>query len=210
MCRRSSRRKSPDFDDTDVLRLFAAVDLPDEFRFRLAGLKRDFPGIRWTLSENMHLTLRFIGEVGRQEADAARNALRATRVAPFSLCLHGLGVFERRHQTVLWAGLGFSAPLVKLKRQVDTLLADAIGLAPERGRYAPHVTLSRMRTGVVADLHERIAGYGFAGESFAVESFTLFHSVLSPAGAAYFPLELYPLGSAVCLRSSARPRSRQC
>ena len=177
----------------DALRLFVAVDLLDALRVRLAGLKRDFPGIRWVLPENMHLTLRFIGEAGGEEADAARNALRTVRVVPFSLCLHGLGLFERRHQSILWAGLEHSAPLSALKQQVDAVLTMAIGLEAEHGRFSPHVTLSRMRTGVSAALRERIAGYAFTSKSFTVESFTLFRSVLSPTGAAHFPVERYPL-----------------
>jgi len=177
----------------DTLRLFAAVDLPDELLFRLVELKKEFPGIRWTLPENMHLTLRFIGETGRQEADKARNALREARVAPFSLCLHGLGLFERSHQSILWAGLETSAPLLELKRQVDAVLAEAIGLEAEYGGFSPHITLSRMRTGISGVLRAQAADYRFASENFTVTSFTLFQSVLSPAGASHFPLERYRL-----------------
>ena len=179
--------------DADTLRLFAAVELPDALRSRLVELKKDFPGIRWTVPENMHLTLRFIGELGRQEADKARSALREVRVAPFSLCMQGLGLFERRNRNVLWAGLRTFAPLLDLKRQVDEALAGGIGLKAEHGRFSPHITLSRIRTGVSAVLREQAACHVFASESFAVESFTLFRSVLSPEGASHFPLERYPL-----------------
>ena len=187
-----SGRKNPR-RGADTVRLFAAVELPDALRFQLVGLKKDFPGIRWVVPENMHLTLRFIGEVGLQKADTARNALHKVRVAPFFLCIRGLGLFERRHQTVLWAGLQPSAPLRDLKRQVDEALAEGIGLAAEHGLFSPHITLSRIRTGVAAALRAQVAGYSFASESFAVASFTLFRSVLSSAGASHIPLERYPL-----------------
>lgn len=177
----------------DTVRLFAAVELPDVLRSQLAGLQKDFPGIRWTAPENMHLTLRFIGEVGRKEADRARAVLRKVRVAPFVVCLRGLGLFKRRRQTVLWASLEHSAPLLDLKRQADAKLAEAIGLRTEQGSFAPHITLSRIRTGVSAVLREQAAGHAFAGERFAVESFTLFSSVLSSTGASHAPLERYLL-----------------
>ena len=177
----------------DTVRLFAAVELPDVIRSQLAGLQKDFPGIRWAASENMHLTLRFIGETGRKEADKARNALREVRVAPFFLCLRGLGLFERRRQVVLWGGLESSASLLELKRQADAALAEGIGLRTDQGHFSPHITLSRIRTGVSTVLREQAAGHSFASKSFAVESFTLFSSVLSPAGASHAALERYLL-----------------
>jgi 2'-5' RNA ligase len=175
--------------DTDTLRLFVAVDLPDAIRARLVEARKDFPGLRWTPPENMHLTLRFLGETGRQEA--VRNALRAAHVAPFSLRLSALGLFERRHHTILWAGLENSAPLSALKRQVDDLLAGALGLERERA-FSPHITLCRVRGGLPSGLREQAAGYCFADKSFAVQSFTLFRSVLLPAGASHMCLERYP------------------
>ena len=176
----------------DAVRLFTAVELPGALRSLLVGLKKDFPGIRWTVPENMHLTLRFIGEVGPREAEKVGKALRNVRVAPFFLCIRGLGLFERRRQAVLWAGLQHSAPLRDLKQQVDEALAEGIGLEAEHGRFSPHITLSRIRTGVSAALRAQAAGHGFASESFAVESFTLFRSVLSSTGASHAPLERYP------------------
>lgn len=149
--------------------------------------------MRWTVPENMHLTLRFMGELGRQEADKARSALRKIRIAPFSLCIQGLGLFERRHQCVLWAGLKASASLLELKRQVDEALAEDLGLKAEHGRFSAHITLSRIRTGVSAALCKQAVEHPFTSGSFAVESFTLFCSVLSSVGAAHSPLERYPL-----------------
>ena len=178
---------------TNTARLFAAVELPDALRSQLAELKKDFPGLRWMVPENMHITLRFIGEVDGQKSDKAQSALREVRLAPFSLHVQGLGLFEMRHQSVLWAGVQTSASLLELKRQVDGVLAWGIGLDVERGRFTPHITLSRIRTGVSAALREQIECCRYTGKSFVAESFTLFHSVLSFAGAAHSPLERYPL-----------------
>ena len=177
----------------DASRLFVAVELPDTLRFRLVELRKDFSGLRWAVPENMHLTLRFVGEVGRKDVEKARKALREVRVAPFFLCVQGLGLFERGRRHVLWAGLKTSAPLSELKRRVDGVLAESIGLGAEQGPFTPHITLSRIRTGLSPALREQAAGCDFASESFAVESFTLFRSVLSSAGASHFPLEQYPL-----------------
>ena len=72
-------------EQTEQLRLFTAVELPADTRAGLAALQRDFPGMRWVEPSRMHLTLRFIGEVGGDAAEAVRQALAGVRAAPFVL-----------------------------------------------------------------------------------------------------------------------------
>jgi 2'-5' RNA ligase len=92
----------------------------------------------------------------------------------------------------LWAGLKDSAPLLELKRRIDEVLAESIGLGAEYGLFSPHITLSRRRTDIPPALRDQIKDHSFTSETFAVESFTLFRSVLLPAGASHSPLEIYP------------------
>ena len=175
-------------------RLFVAIRPPEAVRARLFALMGGVRGARWQSDDQLHLTLRFIGEVDRHAAGDIQAALAGVRHPPFDLALSGVGAFDRRGQpAALWAGVAPHEPLKALHKKVDQALVRA-GLEPERRAYLPHITLARIaRGGGPADSFLVGAG-GLAGPSFGVAEFGLYESRLSPAGAAYELVEPYPLG----------------
>ena len=175
-----------------MIRLFVALDLPSELRTRLSYLAGGLPGARWTPPENYHVTLRFIGEVPGHLADEADMALAAVRTRGFALTLVGVGTFSkgsskanRGKATSLWAGVERSPELDHLQAKVETAL-QRTGFAPERRRFAPHVTLARTDAVDQAKLAEWVQAHNlFRADPVPVGHFTLFSSRLGKEASAY-------------------------
>jgi len=175
-------------------RLFAAIRPPDRIRDLLLGMMGGVSDARWQTDEQLHLTLRFIGEVDRHRAGDIHAALGTIHPPPFEIALKGLGTFDRRgHPETVWAGVAPHEPLKVLHNKIDQAIA-RVGIAPEQRAYLPHITLARLKrsSGPVRDLLEQSCG--FTSPPFRVESFALFESKLTPEGAAYSMVERYPLG----------------
>lgn len=173
-------------------RLFVAFRPPQHIIDQLLALMGGIRGARWQTEDQLHLTLRFIGEVGPHHADDIHAALRAVRHRRFEIALSGLGSFGRRGQTeVVWVGVGPQEPLKTLHKKVDQAIVRA-GLDPERRAYSPHITLARLKRGsspVAAFLKQP----GGRSTPFTVDSFALYESNLTPDGAVYTIIERYPL-----------------
>ena len=175
-------------------RLVVAVELPDSVRQLLAQRQKGLPGMRWASQNNLHLTLRFIGEVPLAQVAAIREALQDVRAEGFLLHINGLGFFDRRPQAVLWAGVEPAPGLLELKREVDDALEKHAGLNVSGGRFSPHITLGRMKQADRKALGAFTTGDGaILAAEFTVESFTLFSSVLNPNGAVHTAEERYSL-----------------
>jgi 2'-5' RNA ligase len=177
-----------------MLRLFVAIRLPAEIRRRLTGMMGGVSGARWQSDDQLHLTLRFIGEVHRHLAEDIDAALGAIHHPPFEVALSGLGTFERRGQPeVVWAGVAPQEPVKALHNKVDQALA-RVGVEPDRRAFHPHITLARLNrtAGPVDDLIAEKGG--LVSAPFNVEGFALYESRLTPEGAVYSVLERYPLG----------------
>ena len=174
-------------------RLFVAIRPPSDIRDLLLDLMEGVRGARWQDEEQLHLTLRFIGEVDRHQAQDLVAALGTVRHPRFQLALNGVGTFERRGQPVtLWAGVTPHDQLKALHKKVDQAIVRA-GLEPDRRAYSPHITLARLKrdTGSIGEL---MAGAGrISSDPFAVDAFCLYESELTPAGAVYTVVERYPL-----------------
>jgi 2'-5' RNA ligase len=175
-------------------RLFVAIRPPAPVRARLLDLMGGIAGARWRTEEQIHLTLRFIGEVDRHMASDVDAALGAVRHPPFALALSGLGGFDRRGEpATLWAGVTPHEPLRALHRKIDQALVRA-GLEPERRAYLPHITLARLARGA-GPIAPLIEGHGgLSGPEFEVGDFRLYESRLTPEGPLYSALALYSLG----------------
>ena len=176
------------------MRLFAAIVPPEPTRRALAGLAGGLPGARWTPEENFHLTLRFIGEVDGESAEAFAEALAGVSGERFLLSLTTLGAFGGARPRLVWAGPEDGAAVAALRGRVNAALARA-GLAPESRKFAPHVTLARMkaaRPNAVADWLQSRAG--FRAPDFAVEGFSLMSSRLGGAQPVYREEVRYPFG----------------
>ena len=174
-------------------RLFVAIRPPEDIRDLLIDAMDDSPEFRWQDEEQLHLTLRFIGEVDRPVADDLAVALGSVRAGRFSARINGVGRFEQRSSGALWAGVEPKEPLAGLAAKVERVCMQ-VGLDAERRAYHPHITLARWkgrRTREVQSFLERKRGLG--SEPWGIESFTLFESRLSRHGAHYEEVASYPL-----------------
>ena len=177
-----------------MLRLFVAIRPPAEIRRRLTDIMGGVSGARWQDDDQLHLTLRFIGEVDRHQAEDVHAALGAIHHPPFEAAVDGLGTFDRRGQAeIIWAGVGPQEPLKALHNKVDQALF-RVGVAPDRRAFHPHITLARLNrsSGPVEDLLARMSG--FSTDAFAVDAFALYESRLTPEGAVYSMIARYRLG----------------
>jgi len=177
-----------------MYRLFVSVELPDDVKATLARLVGDVPGARWLEPDELHLTVRFIGEVDGVLFDDVLAALEEVRVAPFTLALRGVGHFPPRGEPrILWAGLERSPELTALHNKVEGALVRA-GVEPEPRKFLPHVTLARLRATPVRAVGSFIALNGlYRSQPFAVTDFQLFSSNLSGKRAVHRQEAVYPL-----------------
>src|SRR3954463_7717438 len=176
-----------------MLRLFVAIRPPIAIRERLLAAMGGVASDRWQSDEQLHLTLRFIGEAGPHAARAADAALAAVHHPPFEIALAGIGAFDRRGEPVaLWAGVAPHAPLKILHNKIDQAIVRA-GLPPERRAFAPHIPLARLPRGAgpVKALLETSGG--LASPPFTVDEFSLLESGRPPDGPVYPRLERYSL-----------------
>jgi 2'-5' RNA ligase len=174
-------------------RLFVAIRPPEPIRDLLKDAMDDSADFRWQDEEQLHLTLRFVGEVDRPLADDLALALARIAANRFTLRIARTGRFEQRNGGALWAGVEPKAPVAALASKVERLSID-LGLEPERRAFHPHITLARWkgrRTREIADFLERTRG--LASDPFEVTEFILFESRLSRHGAHYEEAATYPL-----------------
>lgn len=177
-----------------MARLFVGIALPDPIVQHLSMLAGGVPGARWQRADQLHLTLRFIGEVdGRVAADAGE-ALATIKSGSFDLQLDGVGHFgERRRVRALWAGVAPNPALIALQAKIERALVDA-GLPPEGRKFKPHVTIARMGQtdhGRVAQFLSDHALFGTA--PWRVTAYHLYSSQLSPNGSLYRIEDSYDL-----------------
>lgn len=175
-------------------RLFVAIRPPAAIRARLLDLMEGVRGARWSDEDQLHLTLRFIGEVDRHRAADIAAALGAIHHPGFTLALAGLGSFDRAGRQVhLWAGVAPHAPLRALHGKIDQALLRA-GVEPDRRAYRPHITLARLNraSGPIDGL--LAAAGGVTSAPFRCDAFNLYESALTPTGAIYTLVERYRLG----------------
>lgn len=182
------------------MRLFLAVDLPQPVRAGLGRLQSRLRarcgGWRWVRPEGIHLTLRFLGEVGAATDAASREAWREA-VRPFSvfrLRLERVGWFPAGGRPrVLWVGvreLLHEGSLAALAGRLEQAARER-GFAPEERAFRPHLTLARAERGGRPDWpEEQEAGID---ETVEVDRVVLFRSELHPSGARYTALETFAL-----------------
>ena len=174
-------------------RLFVGIRPPAVIRAQLLALMGGVPGARWQKDDQLHCTLRFIGEADRHVAEDIAIALGTVRFPAFEVALEGVGQFDSRGRpNALWAGLRPHDALTQLHHKIDQALVRA-GQEPERRAYLPHVTLARMNAAAGPTDRFLESHAGLASAPFAVEHFLLFESTLGREGAIYEAVERYPL-----------------
>jgi RNA 2',3'-cyclic 3'-phosphodiesterase len=169
------------------MRAFVAVFPPPEVRREALAWVRRLPSydrVRWTRPENVHLTLKFLGDVRAETLDSIRAALGevCAEHAPFDAVLAELGAFpSARRAKILWIGVGAGSDRLRsLAADVDDALA-SLGFGREKRPYVPHLTLGRVRGRPLnLDLPSGVEGNGFR-----VRRVELTESTLAPKGATY-------------------------
>nr|WP_246623338.1 RNA 2',3'-cyclic phosphodiesterase [Sphingomonas colocasiae] len=174
--------------------MFVAIRPPATIRALLLGSMGGVPGARWQDDDQLHLTLRFIGEVDRHVAADVAAALGSVRHPPFELSLSEIGTFDRKGRIdTLWAGVRPHDDVEALHRKVDQAVVRA-GLPPEGRAFQPHITLARFTRGA-GDLSGFVSAHGgTSSQPFAVAHFGLYESTLGSEGARYELIERYALG----------------
>jgi 2'-5' RNA ligase len=181
----------------DKLRAFVALDIEPDVRARIAALVADLRpqlhNVRLVPIEQLHLTLRFFGDIPRASVAPLSEALeRAARACPEAdVELEGIGTFpERGHPRVLWLGLALPEPIFALQAACEAA-AQQIGLAPEPRPFRPHLTLGRWRSPA-----SRPALPPIVLGTTRLSRVVLYESRLGPRGATHAPLGSFALGSA--------------
>lgn len=177
-----------------MIRLFVGLSLPEDVTRRLALLGGGIPGARWMGEEQLHLTLRFIGEVDGPTFGDIRLALSAVQSPAFDLTLAGTGHFgDGRKLRALWAGVASAPDLAGLQERVESVLVRA-GVPAGRRKFTPHVTLARLRDAPVGRVTDFLAAHGlFSAGPFRIDEFHLLSSHPSSDGSVYDIEESYAL-----------------
>ena len=152
------------------------------------------PGARWIALDQLHLTVRFIGDVDGALFLDIKTALAETNISPFNIQMKGVGHFPPRGAPrVIWAGLEKSEPLLLLRKKIDAALLK-IGVTPEKRKFSPHITLARLKNTPPQKVANFLSGNSlFSQEPFQVDDFKLYSSTLTPKGAIHKVERIYSL-----------------
>ena len=177
------------------LRLFAALPVPEETGQDLKRFQKGVPGARWRPLENLHLTLRFFGDIPETRAEDLDAELASISVPPFTMRLRGADWFGKADPRALWIGVEAPEALVRLQEKCERAARRA-GLDPEPRKFTPHVTLAYLRGTPVEKVNrfaQRLAG--FATEPWQATHFSLYSSWITRGDANIYEAEAdYPLG----------------
>ena len=174
-------------------RLFVALKPPPVIRDALLTMMGGIIHARWQTADQLHLTLRFIGEVDRHQAEDIAAALGSVHHPAFTLALEGLGQFDRKGRIdTLWVGAGPQEPLRLLHNKVDRALA-RVGIAPDNRAFLPHITIARFgrNAGNPGDFMESVPVPPISAE---IAEFCLYESNLGSEGSTYSVITRYPFG----------------
>jgi 2'-5' RNA ligase len=181
------------------MRLFVGLSIPPTVAQSLMLLQGGVPGARWQDRAQLHLTLRFIGEVESRDVDMIDDLLAGIMAPDFTLQLHGVGQFGGSQAHSLWAGVRPNPALDHLARKVDSAIR-RVGQPPssregDAHAFKPHVTMARMRRPDNDKVVEWLAYHAlYTSAEFVVDSFQLFSSRLTGDGSIYTVEEDYPIG----------------
>ena len=181
------------------MRLFVALEIPPAVRESLgeflAALRALSPQPRWVRTDNLHITLKFIGEVQPEKLGDIRAALSAVHSnRSVTLDFRGVGFFpNEKRPRVFWAGIEASANLARLAGDIDSAL-EKLGVPPEKRPFSPHLTLARFEPPGLPEKLRAVIQENARREfgSVAAREFHLIESKLKPGGAEYTTLETFP------------------
>jgi 2'-5' RNA ligase len=185
------------------MRSFIALDIPDSARQAIQKVvgeaRTGTRGVKWAPVENVHLTLKFLGEVDAPRIPAIAEGLRQVVLAhkPFPLAIRGAGAFPNlRRPNVLWIGIDPSPELAALFESIDAAMA-GLGFERETRRFSPHLTIARVKEGAgLANVSSVLTTYNaaFFG-TIEVREILLMESVLKQSGSEYRRTAVAPLST---------------
>jgi 2'-5' RNA ligase len=190
-----------------TVRTFICVDLPETLKERIdmleGSLRKIDAQVSWVRAANVHLTIKFLGEVGLSRLEHVVEVVHsaAAAVTPFELELGSTGCFpSQRNPRVLWVGLAETPRgMTDLYESIENGLA-AHGFPREAKSFNPHLTIGRVRSPRNGQLlAEKLIQTGFVAERFTVREVIVMRSDLSPAGSIYTSLSVARLGQATSL-----------
>jgi RNA 2',3'-cyclic 3'-phosphodiesterase len=181
------------------VRLFVAISIPDQLRDTINSLVSELrpsaPKAKWVRAENLHVTLKFIGNTNEVSLQAIQTALAGVRSTyPVTLKLQGLGFFpSERRPAVLWTGMKASANLTQLAKDIDLKL-HTVGFPLDTRPFTPHLTLARFNPPSLppglAVIQQKHTATEFG--SLSATEFHLIESKLKSGGAEYTTLQSFP------------------
>ena len=179
-------------NESAKIRLFICVELPDTAKRSIAALQaalRKSPGnLSWTRNENIHLTLKFLGDTKQRKIEKLCAVLNAVAIETKAgdILFDKTGAFPNLHKPrVLWLGCSQVCETISgLARKIDARVAE-MGFQQENRPYQPHLTLARVRSGDVSAVVEKMREFRLPPIIVPVNSFTLMKSQLTQAGAIY-------------------------
>lgn len=175
------------------MRLFAALPIPDAIARQFMLLQGGVPGARWQSREQLHLTLRFIGEVDGRDVRAIDDALAGIDAPAFPLQFHGVGQFGNKQPHTLWAAARPNEMLDHLARKVDAAIR-RVGQPQDAHKFMPHVTLARLSHPPLDKVREWLVEHALSTSAeFTVDAFCLYSSKLTSDGSVYAKEQEYPL-----------------
>ncbi len=181
------------------MRVFLAIDLPDAIRGELEMLQEHLPVGRQVPSDNLHLTLCFLGDQSDAACEDAHEALAEVHAEPFDLRLAGLGTFGKKTAQVIFADVERCEELIELERKITRKLRNA-GVQFQKRRFRPHVTIARLSKTLsihgLTQVQSFLASQGnFQGSRFQVREFHFYCSTLTPDQARHEILATYDLSN---------------
>jgi RNA 2',3'-cyclic 3'-phosphodiesterase len=175
------------------MRLFVALSLPAPVAQSLMLIQGGVPGARWLTREQLHLTLRFIGEVDGRGAAMLDDALAAIEAPSFALQLHGVGQFGNKQPHTLWASARANQALSHLQRKVDNAIR-RVGAPQDAHKFTPHVTVGRLKNADKGKVIEWLTHNAlYTSPEFRIAAFQLYSSRPTSDGSIYAIEQDYPL-----------------
>ncbi|MCI0489051.1 MAG: RNA 2',3'-cyclic phosphodiesterase [Blastocatellia bacterium] len=198
----SESSQKRDRKNTDALRTFICIEITEAIKGRIADLQDSLRSagaqVSWVKAANIHLTLKFLGDVQLSRIESILRAAEraAASISPFEIEVSGAGCFPSpRNPRVLWVGLAnVPEELKRLHAGLEAELARE-GFPREQKNFSPHLTICRIRSPRNASrVAEDLIARGFEAESFQAREIIVMRSDLKPAGAIYTPQAVIKLG----------------
>ncbi len=166
------------------MRLFTAIELPEDVRTKLLEIAPKAHGIRQVKPNQLHLTLNFIGNLAEEKLPELLEKLGRVHFSAFAMQIDGTGVFTKRKPKVVWAGVNASDELFRLQQELKDIIISC-GIQQETRPFSPHITLSRAKpfadTEIITEFLEK--NEKLTLPRFQVDSVTLWESVIDNNGA---------------------------